>query len=283
MNSVVKPESPSPVPQVPIPNNVETPPMETEEQKNSVADVPPVEEVSALPANSASAEPEDVEMQDVEDAVTSQAPVVNGVKTMESSTTSVVEDPSQSSHPPIQPPAPPWPVLEKSPEPSEKPVSLHVQLPPAPDFSSQSPVPPSVSDTPGSVTGPLTGPVTGSIIAQSPSAISDLPGLPLSVAEIIKPAPMRKKVSLSDYTSRKAKKVVEAQSVTPGSASSPTLTTTSAQAGASGRSETSPLPTPPPATAAETQTSPSVQGSLPLATVKEEVKPNPPPLFDAAS
>ncbi|KAF2662682.1 hypothetical protein K491DRAFT_579026, partial [Lophiostoma macrostomum CBS 122681] len=146
---------------------------------------------------------------------------------------------TNTSDPPMQPlpPAPPWPssaiptpsieqvhVPESAPSP--KPADLHIALPPpesAPSILSTNPV-----TTPGSI--------SGNGIAQSPVGVASAPSpFSPSVTNAVNPGPMRKKLSLSDYTSRRAK-LAQTQSsgmsATPPlaqsqSAISPTLSTAS--------------------------------------------------------
>ncbi|KAF2763144.1 hypothetical protein EJ05DRAFT_27524 [Pseudovirgaria hyperparasitica] len=113
----------------------------------------------------------------------------------------------QAAHPQIQPPPPPWePKLEDSVDESkplassQRPSSdLHVELP-TPEISPQPITTAPLTATPASL-APPTGPVS----SQSPSAPSQPPVLSPSVSNAVAPSPARKKLSLSDYTSRKAK------------------------------------------------------------------------------
>ncbi|KAK3082277.1 hypothetical protein LTS18_007833 [Coniosporium uncinatum] len=109
----------------------------------------------------------------------------------------------QTSHPPIHPHLPPRPSADLGTEtatlPSTERSGLHVQMPPVPNFTTQRSTTPSLVDTPG--------PLTGSSFAQSPAANAapQTSFFPPSVAAAVAPSPMKKKMSLSDYTRKKAK------------------------------------------------------------------------------
>lgn len=106
--------------------------------------------------------------------------------------------------PSIKPPPPPWPSsgpevsIHSSASPNGyRPLNLRVQLPPTPLFSSNI-----NTTTPGSVTNTS----TGISIAQSPSTLgshSYSPPFPSSVTQVVQPSPVKKKLSLGDYMSRK--------------------------------------------------------------------------------
>ncbi|KAF2035215.1 hypothetical protein EK21DRAFT_54699 [Setomelanomma holmii] len=121
---------------------------------------------------------------------------------------------SEISHSPIQPPAPPWPTPTFTSDAPAKSADLHVDMPPQPDLAAITGIYPMV--TPGSVSNIL----TGSAIAQSPGSATI--GSPFSptVNTAVNPTPARKKLSLSDYTSRRAKL---AQTHSTGSNSTPPL------------------------------------------------------------
>ncbi|PPJ51225.1 hypothetical protein CBER1_08061 [Cercospora berteroae] len=104
---------------------------------------------------------------------------------------------------PVEPsPAPPWPAKSSpgsaaSEQTSSKPAGMRLDMPPpsANPFSSSSATP------------PAGGPTTGSgYIAQSPASMTPGSIFPPSVAAAVAPSPAKKKLSLSDYTRRKAKK-----------------------------------------------------------------------------
>lgn len=113
----------------------------------------------------------------------------------------------QGPHP--QPPVPPWSHSSAPGAPdSSLPVrghGLHVELPP-PSFLSQPPATP-VSATSGSSTGSM----LGNQIAQSPSTTMHPPLFSPAITGVVAPSPTKKKLSLSDYTSRKAKQNSESQ------------------------------------------------------------------------
>jgi hypothetical protein len=175
-----------------------------------------------------------------------------------------VPEPATGTSHPIQPPPPPWgssttPQTASPPAtaPPQKPVDLRVDMPAKPDFGNSNPSANSVV-TPGSASS-----VTGSAIAQSPVNLVPTPS-PFSpaVTSAVTPGPARKKLSLSDYTSRRAKMAQQSSnaSTTPSlaqsqSITSPTMTNSS-------------LPN---------QTSPSSKSSEPaLPPVAEEMKPDVP-------
>ncbi|PSN69304.1 hypothetical protein BS50DRAFT_619938 [Corynespora cassiicola Philippines] len=188
---------------------------------------------------------EDVEMQDADEPVTSRPP---SPKLEEEMPDAPDPEPAASanSHAPTQLPPPPWPTITSptvsdssapvalptsaSPsEPSEKPVDLHAEMPPKPDLTNPTASTNSVV-TPGSVSSVV---ITGAA-AQSPVNAGSAPS-PFSpaVTNAVNPGPARKKLSLSDYTSRRAK-MAQTQSTGPNGASekhqpivSPTLSNAS--------------------------------------------------------
>ena len=107
----------------------------------------------------------------------------------------------------IKPPPSPWPSLVPEnnlhsllPSNGYKPVELRVQLPPTPLFS---------SNTTTTAVGSGTTTSTGIPIAQSPSTTGSLsypPPFPTSVTQLVQPSPVKKKLSLGDYMSRKSHK-----------------------------------------------------------------------------
>lgn len=139
----------------------------------------------------------------------------------------LAQEPSlETSDPPLQPPAPPWTPSTPAPEASTKPAEFHVEMPTKPDLANITGTVPMV--TPGSISNVL----TGTTIAQSPSSATI--GSPFSPAvnNAVNPTPARKKLSLSDYTSRRAKLAQTHSNSTPPfgqsqSTSSPTLSTAS--------------------------------------------------------
>ncbi|KAF2684485.1 hypothetical protein K458DRAFT_442844 [Lentithecium fluviatile CBS 122367] len=165
--------------------------------------------------------PADVEMQDA-DAITVPKPPSPKVEEMADAPTE--ETTSGTSHPPIQPPPPPWPSSNPDPHatPStvtnttpQKPVGMRLEMPVKPDMADITPSANTVA-TPASATSTM----TNSAIAQSPV------GLPLpspfspAVTSAVTPGPARKKLSLSAYTSRRAK--LAQQTSHPGSTPSVT-------------------------------------------------------------
>jgi hypothetical protein len=160
----------------------------------------------------------DVEMEDAEDA----APAPRESKVEELPDAPAPEASRQTSDPPTLPPAPPWPSItpaEQSPKSTTgltpKTVDLRFDTPPKLDLGN------SVNGravTPGSTSAIL---VEG-IVAQSPSTLSIASPFSPAVNNAVKPAPMRKKLSLSDYTNR-TKRTKLAQTQSTGSNSTPSL------------------------------------------------------------
>jgi hypothetical protein len=175
----------------------------------------------------------DVEMQDAEEA-TEPAPSSPKVEEMPDAPSEVTT--SETSHDPIQPPPPPWPSsvseTQATPDavvPPQKPVGMRLEMPTQVNFMDATP---SVNSamTPDSASGPM----TASTIAQSPVGIPFPSPFSPAVTNAVTPGPARKKLSLSAYTSRRAK--LAQQTSHPGSTpslpnaqstSSPTLTNTS--------------------------------------------------------
>lgn len=202
---------------------------------------PPCKEPTLAPTT-------DVEMKDGEDEdITTPRPPSPKVEEMLDAP--IADAASETSHPPTQPPPPPWPTSSDPVSTEEntttsntdstvestvdsltdaplKPTDLHLFLPTPQLASPQNSTHSAVS--PGSV--------SGSAIAQSPVGLPCVPSpFSPSVNNSINSGPTRKKLSLSDYTSRRAKL---AQTQTTGtnsipplshshSANSPTLSTSS--------------------------------------------------------
>jgi hypothetical protein len=152
----------------------------------------------------------DVEMEDVN--VTIPTPIDSKIEEMPDAPSA--EPSPRTLHPPQHAPAPPWPSTTSSPGSPRQPVDLHVQMPEKPDLSN------SVGSNPLITPGSTSHPLTGSATAQSPGSMAM--GSPFSPAvnNAINPIPARKKLSLSDYTSRRAKL---AQTHSTGSTSTPPL------------------------------------------------------------
>jgi hypothetical protein len=166
---------------------------------------------TSSPPPSATDEKNDVEMKDVGVDGNAVEPPGPNVGAGSSSTSSDASHPQtngavQSSVSSWFSAAPPTPI--KSPTSTAKIRDLHVQLPPAPTFpiQTQTPTTPSVgTPTPGSIIGyPMT---------ESPSSgiTVNVPIFSPSVASAVAPSPMRKKLSLSDYTNRKKRNEALAQ------------------------------------------------------------------------
>ncbi|KAF1980181.1 hypothetical protein BU23DRAFT_3585 [Bimuria novae-zelandiae CBS 107.79] len=143
----------------------------------------------------------DVEMRDAE---TTTAPKPHTPKAEEMPDAPSIEVSPGTSHPPLQPPAPPWastpaPVDADSASttPSSRSAETRPDVPPNPTLV----IPASTMvSAPGSGTSALTGSAVSPGVAGS--ALS--PFSP-AVTSAITPGPTRKKLSLSDYTSRRAK------------------------------------------------------------------------------
>lgn len=105
-------------------------------------------------------------------------------------------DPSKSS-PPAEPPAPPWPQKVPSAEAETsvppKAGDMHLEMPPPATNPFTQPAPPLSS---GSASNP---------VVQSPATLGPNSIFSPSVTAAVTPSPVRKKLSLSDYTRRKAK------------------------------------------------------------------------------
>lgn len=165
----------------------------------------------------------DVEMGDTD--LVAPAAMESKVEDMpDASATEVLSKPPESL---AVPPEPPWSTTSlQNTENESKSVDLHVELPTKADLTQSFAL--SSLVTPGSVANVL----SGSVVAQSPS--SGMVASPFSPAvnNAINPTPARKKLSLSDYTSRRAKLAQSHSTGTPPlaqsqSTSSPTLSTAS--------------------------------------------------------
>jgi hypothetical protein len=124
--------------------------------------------------------------------------------------------------PPANPPAPPWPSSTSTTDAPSKVEDLHVDMPAKPDLTDMAGSQPLV--TPGAIPNGI----TGNTIAQSPNNITISSPFSPAVNSAINPTPARKKLSLSDYTSRRAKLAQTHSTSTPPlaqsqSTSSPTL------------------------------------------------------------
>jgi hypothetical protein len=137
----------------------------------------------------------DVDMEEVE--VTTPKPTEQKGEDMTDVPTLDVSP--RTSHPPLNPPAPPWPSLAPPAEEPPKAVDLHVDMPAKSDLVNLA------EAAPVATTGSVSNVLAGSAIAQSPGSLTI--GSPFSPAvnNAVNPIPARKKLSLSDYTSRRAK------------------------------------------------------------------------------
>lgn len=181
----------------------------------------------------------DVDMEDADDVAT---PKVAKPKVEEMPDASVSEISKEVLHPSMNPPAPPWPATSSarpSPAPSlddsAKSVDLHVDMPAKPELSN-----------PFSASSVVTPGLTGTTSAQSSMAVAS-PFSP-AVQEAVNPTPVRKKLSLSEFASRRAKLAQTSSTGTPPLASqltsSPTLSTASLPTTASPPSKTAELSLP---------------------------------------
>jgi hypothetical protein len=138
----------------------------------------------------------DVDMVDADEAA---APKVAEPKVEEMTDAPVTEVTKEVAQFAMNPPAPPWPATSparQSPTPSAdgsaKSVDMRMDMPTKPDLTN--PFPKDSVSTPG---------VTGTPSVESPVAIAS-PFSP-AVQEAVNPTPVRKKLSLSEFASRRAK------------------------------------------------------------------------------
>ena len=180
--------------------------------------------------------PVDVEMTDSEDTTVKISEPKQEEPAEVSAPEPPKEAPKEAPQPSIQPLDPPWSAstpAEPSPKSTTgltpKPVDLHVEMPAKLDLVNASN---NRAVTPGSTSSIL----NESTVAQSPGASIIASPFSPAVNNAVKPAPARKKLSLSDYTNRNRKtKLAQTQSTgsnaTPPlnsqSTSSPTLSTAS--------------------------------------------------------
>ncbi|KAF9694139.1 hypothetical protein EKO04_007810 [Ascochyta lentis] len=179
----------------------------------------------------------DVNMEDADDIAT---PKVADPKVEDMPDAPALETSKDALPLPTNPPAPPWPATSsarQSPAPSldspAKSVDLHVDMPAKPELTN-----PFAAVTPA---------VTGTPSVQSPLAIAS--HFSPAVQEAVNPTPVRKKLSLSEFASRRAKLAQTTSTTgTPPLASqstgSPTLSTASLPTTASPPSKTAELSLP---------------------------------------
>ncbi|KAI4655535.1 hypothetical protein J4E93_000249 [Alternaria ventricosa] len=196
--------------------------------------VPDTRHKELTPAKEPTPQPTvDVEMTEPEDT----SPKASDPKQEEAPEVTAPEPPKEAPQPSIQPPDPPWSASTPA-EPSPKSTTgltpktadLHVEMPSKLDFGNTSS---NRAVTPGSASSVL----NESAVAQSPGISMIASPFSPAVNNAVKPAPARKKLSLSDYTNRNRKtKLAQTQSTgsnaTPPlaqsqSTSSPTLSTAS--------------------------------------------------------
>lgn len=186
---------------------------------------------TSSPPPSGTEEKNDVEMKDVDDG-TSMEPSGPNVVTGFSSTALDTSLPQTNGA--VQSAASSWssaalPTPMKSPTSTSKTHDLHVQLPPAPTFSTQTQTP-----TTPSVDTPTPGSISGNPMTESPSSgiTVNVPIFSPSVTTSVAPSPMKKKLSLSDYTNRKKRNEALAQQAqqqaAPSNLSQPPTTAASA-------------------------------------------------------
>ncbi|KAL5117108.1 SET domain-containing protein 3 [Pleosporales sp. CAS-2024a] len=157
----------------------------------------------------------DVVMEDAE--VTTPKPTQEKVEDMADALASDVSP--RTSNPVQNPPAPPWPASTSATETPSKSTDSHMGMPAKLDISNPAVPAPMIPP------GPVTNVLTGNAAAQSPTGLNIASlniGSPFSPAvnNAVNPIPARKKLSLSDYTSRRAKL---AQTHSTGSNSTPPL------------------------------------------------------------
>ncbi|KAI4634756.1 hypothetical protein J4E83_002076 [Alternaria metachromatica] len=212
-----------------------SPPLEEPTAMDISADpVPDTRHKELTPAKEPTPQPTvDVEMTEPEDT----SPKASDPKQEEVPEVTAPEPPKEAPQPSIQPPDPPWSASTPA-EPSPKSTTgltpktadLHVEMPSKLDFGNTSS---NRAVTPGSTSSVL----NESAVAQSPGISMIASPFSPAVNNAVKPAPARKKLSLSDYTNRNRKtKLAQTQSTgsnaTPPlaqsqSTSSPTLSTAS--------------------------------------------------------
>lgn len=169
------------------------------------ADVDMTEATQARPASLSPAfGPVDADMQDMDDEPNRATPFNDqGSKLSYSSASPSTLKPGAPSHPPMDPPPPPWPQKEAP--------SIGEVHPASPEFKPSHPemhitMPPSLN----SATSPP-------LITQSPATmtpgLSNIPLFSPSVSAAVNPSPARKKLSLSDYTKRN--KVHQPRDISP--------------------------------------------------------------------
>jgi hypothetical protein len=274
------------VPSAPSASDMDIEPVESKEALTTATTEQPAG-VSRDSMSNQPAQREDVEMKDADAPVT--IPLRPSPKAETPPATHTIDNPTQASHPPIQPPPPPWSSVtsqtQTTPQQNQRPVDLAIQLPPTPDFSSNTHTlaTPLVA-TPGSVNSAMTG---GSL-AQSPSSLQPATALVSpSMSTAITPGPTRKKFSLSDYMSRKKKidqKVdQEAHSTSQASASPPTALSVAYQA-ASPSAVRSASPLNHDIKVSDTGPTPMDMSTTDTAATTEDTKAHPPPpLFQPAT
>ncbi|USW54164.1 Putative SET domain, Zinc finger, PHD-type, Zinc finger, FYVE/PHD-type [Septoria linicola] len=138
---------------------------------------------------------EDIEMADTHDEATKEEPLPDA-HTAVSSTPEGSEPMEKRSSPSEPSPAPPWSAKGATgavSDHSSKPAAMRIDMPPPATLSSTL-----------SSSGTFTNGV-GSV-AQSPASMTPSSIFPPSVAAAVAPSPAKKKLSLSDYTRRKARK-----------------------------------------------------------------------------
>lgn len=142
------------------------------------------------------------------------------------------QNPTRSTHPPIQPPPPPWLEKDALNEPlkpkdrQRKAIGLHVQLPLSVQSQPTTPSTPSSENTSSAV---------GFAITQSPAALTPKPPLySPALSNVVGHSSAKKRISFSDYLSRKGSSnnanhtastsagFATSSPVTPGSGSGPT-------------------------------------------------------------
>lgn len=159
------------------------------------ASVPRLKELT--PAKEASPAPNaDIDMADADEATAPKSAEPKSEEMPDAPAAEPTKEVAQSS---MHPPAPPWPATSparQSPTPSAdgstKSVDMKVDMPAKPELTN--PFPKDSASTPG---------VNGTPSVESPVAIAS-PFSP-AVQEAVNPVPVRKKLSLSEFASRRAK------------------------------------------------------------------------------
>jgi len=185
--------------------SIAAPPPPAVSSESQIPDPPPT--ISSAKQVDSTPKVEDVEMEDAGDSLEVKAPKTDEQSKVDSTAGVAPQNPSQSSHPPIQPPPPPWPSAAAHspphPIPRKSPPPNLLNLPPIPTISTQT-----QTQTPTTPSIPTSTEIPAdNAVALSPASTiaSQAALLSPSVTTAVTPSPAKKKMSLSDYTNRKKK------------------------------------------------------------------------------